>query len=111
MGSRHNRRRTRSRPRNRNVDKAMIAAPLPHSIHSFNSRPATHWHQQYNAWQDRIRVHQQCRSHNQQPQRRSSEDHYLRFFGGEPADGMTLCAPMLQVVMDLFEGRTDYVDP
>lgn len=34
----------------------------------------------------------------------------LRFFGGEAGDEASLCAPMLKVVMDLFND-IDYVDP
>lgn len=34
----------------------------------------------------------------------------LRLFGGEVGEEASLCAPMLQVVMDLFDG-IDYVDP
>jgi len=32
-------------------------------------------------------------------------------FGGDERDGTTLCAPMLQVVMNLFDGGLDYADP
>jgi hypothetical protein len=37
--------------------------------------------------------------------------HRLILFGGEERDGTSLCAPMLQVVMDLFDGGLDYTDP
>lgn len=35
----------------------------------------------------------------------------LRFFGGEAGDEVSLLAPMLKVVTDLFDGMTDYEDP
>jgi hypothetical protein len=38
-------------------------------------------------------------------------NHRLRLFGGEESDGTAFMAPMLQVVMDLFDGGLDYMDP
>jgi hypothetical protein len=38
------------------------------------------------------------------------ETQRLRFFGGEVGDEVSLCEPMLKVVMDLFND-IDYVDP
>ena len=40
----------------------------------------------------------------------AAEAQRLRIFGGEQGDEMSLCAPMLQVVMGLF-GSLDYEDP
>lgn len=35
----------------------------------------------------------------------------LHYFGGEPGEEVSLLEPMLQVVMNLFDGNTDYEDP
>jgi hypothetical protein len=35
----------------------------------------------------------------------------LQVFGGTERDGTTLCGPMLRVVMSLFDGGLDYMDP
>jgi hypothetical protein len=40
----------------------------------------------------------------------AAEAQRLRIFGGEKGDAVSLCAPMLQVVMGLF-GGLDYEDP
>jgi len=37
--------------------------------------------------------------------------HRIHLFGGEECDGSDLCGPMLQVVMNLFDGGLDYADP
>jgi hypothetical protein len=39
------------------------------------------------------------------------ETQRLRYFGGEYGEEVSLLEPMLQVVMDLFDGNTDYEDP
>jgi hypothetical protein len=41
----------------------------------------------------------------------AAEKQRLRIFGGETGDEVSLCAPMLQVVMGLFNGALDYEDP
>lgn len=41
----------------------------------------------------------------------AAETQRLRIFGGEVGDEVSLCVPMLQVVMGLFNGRLDYEDP
>lgn len=62
-----------------------------------------HWHQAYLAWQDRLRIAQE--------QEWEVEMQQLRMFGGMPGDEVALIEPMLKVVMDLFDGYTDYHDP
>jgi len=49
-----------------------------------------------------------------EPSRSSTSEivkHRLQLFGGEERDGTSLCGPMLQVVMNLFDGGIDYRDP
>jgi len=62
-----------------------------------------YWHQAYLAWQDQIRIAQE--------QQWELELQQLRMFGGMPGDEVSLLAPMLKVVTDLFDGYTDYDDP
>jgi len=62
-----------------------------------------HWQQTYFAWQQRLQAEQE-RQHTVEMQR-------LRYFGGEPGEEVSLLEPMLQVVMGLFDGNTDYEDP
>ena len=121
MGQRHNRKRTRSRPRHRDAGKARSLYYRTNSIESsasflssssasfpqpspsplpLASRSTNHWHQTYSAWQDRLRRQQE----------EALEAQRLRFFGGEVGDEVSLCEPMLKVVMDLFND-IDYVDP
>ncbi|OCK74236.1 hypothetical protein K432DRAFT_420409 [Lepidopterella palustris CBS 459.81] len=119
MGARHNRRRTRSRPRHRDAGKArslhdrtnsfdtnssysssLSSFPQP-SAFPLASRSSNHWHQTYSAWQDRLR----------QQQEEALEAQRLRLFGGEAGDEVSLLEPMLKVVTDLFDGHLDYIDP
>lgn len=44
-------------------------------------------------------------------QERALEVQRLRFFGGEVGDESSLFEPMLKVVTDLFDGEIDYEDP
>lgn len=117
MGARHNRKRTRSRPRNRTISNQ-----TPRSFSSLSSSssflstptipPSTdHWHRQYSQWQDRSRTQQQLQIEREQQEAMAAETQRLRIFGGETGDEVSLCAPMLQVVMGLFNGRLDYEDP
>lgn len=121
MGSRHNRKRTRSRPRNRNNRKPSCASIIPliqqsptFPGSSFAQKPPNHWHQQYSQWQERIK-HQKTLQEEQARARetyeRAMEAERLRMFGGEAGDEVSLCAPMLDVVMTLFNGNIDYQDP
>lgn len=122
MGKRHNRKRTRSRPRHRDGGNAQIIqhirsdsvdttssqstinAPLQHTYQQPpGAFPANHWHQKYSAWQARLRLEQE-REQEVEMQR-------LRIFGGMPGDEVSLLEPMLKVVTDLFDGFTDYDDP
>jgi len=113
MSKRHNRKRTRSRPRHRDGGKAHSTFSLDSNASgSSNSSfqpfplanaPPDHWHQTYTAWQDRLR--------GEQERERVREAQRLRFFGGEVGDEVSLLEPMLKVVTDLFDGMTDYEDP
>ncbi|KAH8731668.1 hypothetical protein GQ44DRAFT_604472 [Phaeosphaeriaceae sp. PMI808] len=123
MGKRHNRKRTRSRPRHRDgnsqtpnqnhirslsIDTTSSQATINSSFHYspyfHNTKtPADHWHSTYFAWQTRLQ--------QEQEQQRMLETQRLRFFGGEPGEEVSLLEPMLQVVMNLFDGNTDYEDP
>ncbi|KAF2757029.1 hypothetical protein EJ05DRAFT_511776, partial [Pseudovirgaria hyperparasitica] len=107
MGQRHNRKRTRSRPRHRShtqqnhsrtssvsssKDRNIEPAPpLPH----YQSSPF--FEELYSAWQ-------------MQDDEDAMEAQRLRLFGGETGDEVSLCEPMLKVVMDLFND-IDYIDP
>lgn len=123
MGKRHNRKRTRSRPRHRDGlhikpqnhtrSDSVDTTFSQHSTHRspFNlsshyplaSVPPDHWHNTYASWQDRVQLEQE--------REREVETQRLRIFGGVPGDEVSLLEPMLQVVMDLFDGFTDYEDP
>jgi hypothetical protein len=64
---------------------------------------SSHWQQTYFAWQQRLQAEQERQD--------MVEMQRLRYFGGEPGEEVSLLEPMLQVVMDLFDGNTDYDDP
>ncbi|KAF2437788.1 hypothetical protein P171DRAFT_424612 [Karstenula rhodostoma CBS 690.94] len=124
MSKRHNRKRTRSRPRHRDGNKSNtnhIRTLSTDTTSSFTSTtssfsqtqnihypiataPANHWHQTYSAWQDR-------RLHYESAREQALEAQRVRFFGGEAGDDNTLLEPMLKVVTDLFDGMTDFEDP
>ncbi|KAF2274755.1 uncharacterized protein EI97DRAFT_443922 [Westerdykella ornata] len=129
MSKRHNRKRTRSRPRHRDSGHArsthirtysidteasyasMASNPTflpPPTYYPPGSRPQDHWNhwdRMYAAWQTRNQLHRQ------QEQQALDEAQRLRFFGGEAGDELSLLEPMLRVVTGLFDGETDYVDP
>ncbi len=129
MSHRHSKRRSRNRPRHRtsaslpfvpaepitnaNIFIGSTALSYPYDRSATNGRQ--HWQQQYEAWQARVRQQeeeaQRKQSHvQQQTQEDALEAHRIRFFGGEAGDEVSLCAPMLQVVLDLFND-IDYQDP
>ncbi|KAF1995628.1 hypothetical protein P154DRAFT_445034 [Amniculicola lignicola CBS 123094] len=112
MSKRHNRKRTRSRPRHRDPNRANSNHTRTQSVDtnssystthsSFQPPPlpsANHWHETYSLWQSRLRYEQEL------------EAQRLRFFGGEAGDDMSLLEPMMRVVTDLFDGDIDYEDP
>jgi len=119
MGARHNRKRTRSRPRNRSASNQKSRSFSLSSTSSFASipssptqrNPALHWHQQYSQWQNRSQSQQQLQAQREHQEAMAAEKQRLRIFGGETGDEVSLCAPMLQVVMGLFNGALDYEDP
>lgn len=76
--------------------------PIQHS--------ASHWESQWDQWQDRIRQQSMQKQHREHHEAMAAEAQRLRIFGGETGDEVSLCAPMLQVVMGLF-GGLDYEDP
>ncbi|KAK3209122.1 hypothetical protein GRF29_69g843420 [Pseudopithomyces chartarum] len=108
MSKRHNRKRTRSRPRHRDGGKAHsnhVRTLSPQHLHyPISTASANHWHQTYSAWQDRRLQYEQERDTALEAQR-------VRFFGGEAGDDISLLEPMLKVVTDLFDGNTDFEDP
>lgn len=141
MGQKHNRRRTRSRPRNRGRNPAgahsritsfdgdfSLASPQmqPYQSDRVYSYPqsapvgraaAEHWDSQYAAWQERARIQRdvadRCRWQrvmDDEMMEPLEDERLFRMFGGERGDETSLCGPMLQVVMDLFDG-IDYEDP
>lgn len=121
MGKRHNRKRTRSRPRHRdgNSTNQNIQHVRSDSFNTISSQStnfpylptyapitdisADHWHQQYSAWQKRIQIEQE--------RAKAVESHQLRVFGGEPGDEDSLFEPMMKVVTDLFDGYDDFGYP
>ncbi|KAF2749862.1 hypothetical protein M011DRAFT_456608 [Sporormia fimetaria CBS 119925] len=123
MSKRHNRKRTRSRPRHRsNISNHSRSFSFesdssfqpnafisPHATTHASTylplanRPADHWDQMYEAWQTRDQLRRQ--------QEEALEAHRLRVFGGEADDELSLLEPMLRVVTNLFDGKDDYEDP
>jgi hypothetical protein len=59
-----------------------------------------HWDETYFAWQNRLQIEQQ--------RQQLMEKERIRYFGGVPGEEVSLLEPMLQVVMDLFDGNTDF---
>ncbi|KAF2785776.1 hypothetical protein K505DRAFT_261360 [Melanomma pulvis-pyrius CBS 109.77] len=118
MSKRHNRKRTRSRPRHRDGGKAhsnkfRTLSTYKTSFHSTTSsisqytfvyqQWADHFHQKFSAWQTPQNIQQ-----NQQKQIAKAQRLH---FGGEAGEEDILFEPMLKVVMDLFDGGIDYEDP
>lgn len=118
MGKRHNRKRTRSRPRQRdgNNINQNIQHVRSNSFDTMSSQStisayqptyapiatvsAGYWHQRYLAWQSRLQSEQEIA--------KAVESHQLRVFGGEPGDEDSLFEPMMKVVTDLFDGYDDF---
>ncbi|KAH7389760.1 hypothetical protein BKA66DRAFT_440041 [Pyrenochaeta sp. MPI-SDFR-AT-0127] len=96
MGKRHNRKRTRSRPRHRDglnsqlqnhtrstsVDTTSSYSTITSSFqpthYSLATLPQDHWHQTYSAWQNRLQIEQE--------RDREVEMQRLRIFGGLPGE-------------------------
>lgn len=64
---------------------------------------ASTWHETYSAWQTRLQL--------EQKRQQVLESERIRYFGGVPGEEVSLLEPMLQVVMDLFDGNTDFDYP
>jgi hypothetical protein len=69
-------------------------------------------------YQDRMRQLQHLRAQAQERAEKQRQDYdaameaeRMRMFGGVQGDETSLCGPMLQVVMNLFNGNVDYEDP
>ncbi|KZM20450.1 hypothetical protein ST47_g8510 [Ascochyta rabiei] len=122
MGKRHNRKRTRSRPRHRDSSNAIpnmhhfrsnsvdttssqstLASSYPLVHAPIANISADHWHQTYFAWQSRLQFEQE--------RAKAMENQQLRIFGGEPGDEVSLFEPMMKVVTDLFDGFDDFGYP
>jgi hypothetical protein len=118
MGKRHNRKRTRSRPRHRDSNTQIKHLTRTSSINTTSSQASTytssqayrlvntsanHWHETYFAWQNQL--------HDEQNRQHMLEMERIRYFGGVPGEEVSLLEPMLQVVMDLFDGDTDFDYP
>lgn len=120
MGKRHNRKRTRSRPRHRdgnsspnsniehfrsnsvntNSSASTVIPPYTPAYAPIVNVSADYWHQTYFAWQSRLRFEQE--------RAKAVENHQLRVYGGEPGDEVSLFEPMMKVVTDLFDGYDDF---
>jgi hypothetical protein len=120
MGARHNRKRTRSRPRNRlsspsQSPRSLSISSAPSDISvDFDSllpaqQTADHWQSQWMQWQDRLRQQDSMKQQRERTEAMAAEAQRLHIFGGEMGDDVSLCAPMLQVVTGLF-GGLDYDD-
>ena len=101
MGQRHNRKRTRSRPTRR----VQAMSPIPEEITCLS------------AWSPPPFEHLSTLVRSGTPTSSCSDDEdpimakRISVFGGDAGDEAgELCAPMLQVVLDLFDG-VDYEDP
>ena len=123
MGHRHNRRRYRSHGPNKfgmrvNRLETIEGLSLAAGTQALPSDPD--WNRIKPASDPQCVVgecrHTQCRwqvLEQEQERRRSAarlEAEQRRVFGGEDGDEVSLCGPMLQVVLSLF-GGVDYVDP
>ncbi|KKZ66504.1 hypothetical protein EMCG_07748 [[Emmonsia] crescens] len=122
MGQKHNRRRTRPRPRHRlNVplnqnstpltvlpshqllcdptgSTTLLYSPSPYIFQSSQPSPvAQQWQNRYAAWQNRER--------RQIQEAGKLEAEQFRLFGGEPGDDVALCYRMLE-----YFGGLDYID-
>lgn len=118
MGQRHNRRRSRGRHNQTKFIQSYYkqeaiealdiverdeALPLFRNLSSLQAR---HWRQRYVQWQDRQREREG--GHHKEAETLEAEQQ--RVFGGEVGDEVSLCYPMLMVVVGLF-GGIDYEDP
>jgi len=115
MGSKHNRKRTRSRPRNRKRRPSPLTqSTSTFSPSSYSPRSTSYWQQPSLQLQERIKVQRVCQQQQAnacENYERAMEAERVRMFGGEAGDEVSLCAPMLDVVMTLFNGNVDYEDP
>jgi len=113
-----NRRRTRPRHQTHHDQTTSAASSVASSWPGIATRSsANHWQVQWDLWQSRrqFTTLSPLQSRGQaQASMESNMDmmkHRIHLFGGEECDGSDLCGPMLQVVMNLFDGGLDYADP
>jgi hypothetical protein len=79
------------------------ASTISSQSHLIPNNSAMHWHETYFAWQSRLQI--------EQTRQQMLEMERIRYFGGVPGEEVSLLEPMLQVVMDLFDGDTDFDYP
>src|ERR1700712_3457119 len=117
--SRHNRKRTRSRHRNRKSNgnefqglcsnladtPSAFASPISFQTSSDIRRS------RHSSWQTDKLPHQLPIYTLDVSRAKHVEATRIRIFGGEMGDGVSLCHPMLDVVRSLFDGDLDYADP
>ncbi|KAH7128363.1 hypothetical protein B0J11DRAFT_269232 [Dendryphion nanum] len=126
MSKRHNRKRTRSRPRHRDAGKAHSNHTRNHSMDTtssysttFSSHPSPYlpsslalaanesWHPMYYGQYQPYYQQDQGKAHMDAAQR-------LRLYFGPPKEdevSLFFENAMLKVVTDLFDGDIDYKDP
>jgi hypothetical protein len=109
---RHNRKRTRSRPRHRKANSIASQSSLRYSPSCQNHLHQNRSQAEYFHY-SRYAIAPAGQRQQIIPGQDSSavDAERLRIFGGEASDGVSLCGPMLQVVLDLFDGGLDYQDP
>jgi hypothetical protein len=78
----------------------MLSPFQPPPYNTLANASANHWHKTYSTWQNRLQYEQE--------RQQALESERIRYFGGVPGEEVSLLEPMLQVVMDLFDGNTDY---
>ncbi|KAF1973264.1 hypothetical protein BU23DRAFT_568292 [Bimuria novae-zelandiae CBS 107.79] len=111
MRKRHRKRRVGTPPRYHGGGDAIAnnAQPsqtvaLPQSTHDTATTGSADPGHQTNS------VRQDCGPHSRRDEEKALEDQRVRFFGGDAGDD-SLLEPMLKVVTELFDGKTDYEDP
>jgi hypothetical protein len=117
------RNRRRSRPRHQLHRRVPDSSDSESSIHEYLARSSSrlsgrHRQAQWDNWQACYQPQQLApivESRGQAEPSPSSDTAILRqrlhVFGGTVGDGTACCSEMLRVVMTLFDGGIDYMDP